>query len=124
MTRPPAPVAPTAAQIERAYYVARKPHWPDTLENALAHPLFGRLIRCTARGLALADVHHRPTPKVPAVPRRMATPPPAPEPEHPRRRPPRCSGFDARRAAANDPPDPPDTGDLFNHPTATDPGTT
>jgi hypothetical protein len=118
MQRPPAPVAPTAAQIERAYFLARKPHWPDTLEHALAHPLFSRLIRCTARGLALADVHHRPTPKVPALPRRMATPPPAPEPNHPRRRLHAGPAFDPRRMAANDPPEQPDTPDLFT-PTAT-----
>lgn len=62
----------TPALLLAAWQRRRKPHWPDTYEQAMDHPLLSRLVR--AHAVALAQAQQR----------QGAAP------------------FDARRAAAND----------------------
>jgi hypothetical protein len=95
---PPPELTPelTPEQLRLAYRQLQRPHWPTTLEEALAHPLHGNCIRGLARSLSRPAWHerHPPRPQAPPVPP-TPTEPPA------RRALPRLT-FDPRRAAAND----------------------
>ena len=62
----------TPALLLAAWQRRRRPHWPDTYQQTMDHPLFSRLVRAHAVALAQAEQ------------RQGAAP------------------FDARRAAAND----------------------
>ena len=77
-------VEPTPQQLQAAFQRLRRRSWPDTLDAALADPVYGPLTRCLA--VSLARMALQPAPATPA------RPPAAPQ------RP----AFDARRAAAND----------------------
>lgn len=91
----------TAAQLSAAWRHMRRPGWPPTVEEALAHPVFGPGLLGTARAFSRevrpsAPSYRPPTPRgAPPVPPTQAAPPPRQQ----LRKGPR---FDPRRAAAND----------------------
>jgi hypothetical protein len=83
-------IEPTPGQLQAAFAHARKPHWPDRLDDALAHPLYGRLVRMNAMVLAegrdpfaAQRINHRPVVIAPEPPHPAE--PPAPRIERPRR---------------------------------------
>lgn len=84
----------TPEQLRLAYRQLQRPHWPTTLEQALAHPLHGKCIRGLARSLSRAPWPTATRPPAPPVPPTPTQPPP-------KRALPRLN-FDPRRAAAND----------------------
>ena len=82
-------VVPTPQQLAQAYARLHKPHWPATLNEALADHTLRVLITGLARGLARDALGAAPA----RPPARLLRPPrPAREPTR----------FDARKAAAND----------------------
>lgn len=85
----PAPQA-TAEQLLLAYRQLNRPHWPTTLESALAHPVYGPAVRGLAANLGCAAVCQA------KAPTRPAGPPSTHVPRWARH------AFDPRRAAAND----------------------
>ena len=87
--REPVP-PPTAEQLALAFRQVRRPHWPDTLEQALQVPVHACLIRLHASRLGRASV---------CTPARRPAAAPATAPALPPLRP---AQWDARRAAAND----------------------
>lgn len=90
----PRDVQPTAEQLRAAYArLYRAPTWPTTLDQALAHPVYGSAVRAVARRLACSTP---PPAAAPAPPPAAATPSPARHPHLPR------DLFDAKSAAAND----------------------
>lgn len=91
--REPVP-PPTAEQLALAFRQVRRPHWPDTLEQALQVPVHACLIRLHASRLGRASVC------TPA--RKAAAMPPAAPHAAPALPPLRPAQWDARRAAAND----------------------
>lgn len=83
-------IEPTPGQLQAAFTHARKADWPEQLDDALAHPLYGRLVRMNAMALAEGQdpfagqrVHHRPEVIAPEPPHPAE--PPAPRIERPRR---------------------------------------
>lgn len=94
---PPATPAPepTAEQLAMAYRHINRPGCPDTLEAALASPVWATCIRQLARQL------HRARPCI-AAPVRRSTAYVPPTPTAPRQATQPGRRFDARRAAAND----------------------
>jgi hypothetical protein len=74
---------PTSEQLRLAIRHMRRPHWPDSDDAVLQHPVYGPCVRALARNLSRAPFAGRPA----------ATPAPM--------RLPRMT-FDARSAAAND----------------------
>lgn len=80
-------VTPSAQQMGAAFERLRKPHWPATLDEALADHNRRILITGLARSMAREALDAPPPPPAPA---RLVRPP--------------RSGwrFDARKAAAND----------------------
>lgn len=68
----PARLHITPALLLAAWQHRRRPHWPATFDDAMAHPLLRRLVRAQAVGLAQAQQRQTDAP------------------------------FDHRRAAAND----------------------
>jgi pyruvate/2-oxoglutarate dehydrogenase complex dihydrolipoamide acyltransferase (E2) component len=78
MTASSAPV--TREQLELAYSVLRRPHWPDTLDSALAHPIYAGLIRGQAQRLHRRGIDRAPQPPRPPVVAPDPPPPTLPEP--------------------------------------------
>ena len=82
----PAPAPVTDEQLALAYRQLRRPHWPQPLAAALAHPVYGPAIKGVARNLnraAICSAQRRPVllpgavvPGATAAPR--STPRPAP----------------------------------------------
>jgi hypothetical protein len=90
MKPPPPPL--TEEQLALAWrHLRRPPHWPELLEDALEHPLYGPCLRGLARSLSR-----------PAWAARHAAMQPAHPAAGPVRRAPTHWTFDAKRAAAND----------------------
>ena len=96
--RRPAEPALTDEQLALALRHLQRPHWPKLLADALAHPMYGPLVRGLARQMgrqrvclpAWAPTQRPAAPPVPATPTGLAWARPA------------RNTFDARRAAAND----------------------
>lgn len=116
-------VEPTPDQLLSVFQIARKAHWPESLADALADPILGRIVRLHAQHLAegrddfaAARVHHRPEVIAPEAPhpaeakpvrrapsRRKPTPPKPPARPLPLPVPTHSPGlFDRKRAAAAD----------------------
>lgn len=110
-------IEPTEGQLQAAFVGARRPGWPEDLASALAHPLYGRLVRMNA-GL-LADgrdpfaaqrINHRPVVVAPEPPHPADAPAPRMRPVRqakPRQTKPLPSlpappALDRKRAAAGD----------------------
>jgi hypothetical protein len=85
----------TDEQLQLAWrHLRRPPHWPELLEDALEHELYGPCIRGLARSLSRPSWVAR---------HAAAQPAPASRPAGgPVRQPPSHWTFDAKRAAAND----------------------
>jgi hypothetical protein len=82
---------PSLEELQRAWAHCRRPDWPATFEDAMAHPLLSRLVRITALHppRAIRAVAHAPAP--------------APQRTEPgRRQPARLHTFDRKRAAAGE----------------------
>ncbi|HOW47343.1 MAG TPA: hypothetical protein PLB26_06780 [Rubrivivax sp.] len=90
---------PSEEQLRLAFRQLRRgPHWPATLELAMAHPVYSVAVRAVAINLHRGGL---PLPAVPPAWRRSeASVPPTPA-APPQRRTAKPT-FDARRAAAND----------------------
>lgn len=91
----------TQAQLQAAWRHMRRPGWPQTAEEALAHPVFGPGLRGTARAFSREVRPSAPGLRVftpPGAPALPATPT-APPARQQLRKGPRS---DPRRAAAND----------------------
>lgn len=83
-------------QLQLGFRQQRRPHWPEDLATALAHPVYGPAIRGMARSLSRQQPTQHACAKPTSV-RRLAAPvPPTPTQAPARQR------FDAKRAAAND----------------------
>lgn len=115
-------IEPTEGQLAAAYSAIRLPHWPQDLDSALAHALYGRLVRMhaglLARGLDVnasrrtvaRPVVIAPEPPHPAEPAPPARPRPqraprrsAPQPQaKPMPVPRQTTLFDPKAAAAGD----------------------
>lgn len=109
-------IVPTYGQLQAAFQGVRRADWPQDLEGALAHPLYGRLVRLHAGLLAEGRdpflsqrTNHRPVVEAPEPPHPAdAQVPFAPRACAPRRRPhtpapsPQLPLIDRKRAAAGD----------------------
>jgi hypothetical protein len=106
-------IEPTEGQLQAAFSGVRRPGWPEVLADALAHPLYGRLIRMNAMLLAEGRdpfvsqrIRHRPE-VIPPEPPHPADALPASASSRPRRlasisRPSQLPLIDRKRAAAGD----------------------
>lgn len=93
MKQPPPPL--TDEQLALAWrHLRRPPHWPERLEDALAHALYGPCIRGLARSLSRPSWAARHAAQQPAQAGRPAASRTHRAPSH--------WTFDAKRAAAND----------------------
>lgn len=81
----------TDAMVRQAWVLMQRPGWPATLDEALAHPLYSRLLRLGALAHAVTGRPPRATPPKAATPHQPPSLPRQPAP-----------AWDARRAAAND----------------------
>lgn len=95
---------PSAEQLQLAYRHMARPGWPNSLDAALAHRVYGPCIRGLARNLRRgawragpAPGLHNPLASVPPTPAapRMPSPPHKPKAA-------KTPHWDAKRAAAND----------------------
>lgn len=41
-------ITPTQPQLQLAFERRRRPHWPDTLQATLRHPVLATLVQCDA----------------------------------------------------------------------------
>jgi len=99
-------VEPTEEQLDQAWRLVRKSDWPATREEAMDHPIRGRLVRLYAAGLALGTLIGERTQTRPEVVR-PEPPPRRTQPPQPRRtRPLQVTHqeplFDGKRLAAGD----------------------
>lgn len=69
------PVLITPELLQAAWQHRRRPDWPATYADTMAHPMLRRLVRAQAIGLALAQrrrdaaaLQPRPAPRQPALP--------------------------------------------------------
>lgn len=95
---------PSPEQLRLAFRQLRDAHWPDTVEQALEHPIYGPLVRTQARRMRRATWTAAPRPA--SLPQHAPELPPTPE-LPPRAARPASSSLprlrhDPRRLAAND----------------------
>lgn len=84
-------IEPTEGQLQAAFVGSRRTGWPSDLAEALAHPIYGRLVRMNAQVIAQGRdpfvgqrTNHRPVVIAPEPPH--AAEQPAPHIERPRQK--------------------------------------